>query len=451
MLSKFSFITSRRNFAHHARGLGVGGAGLLHFDGVFAEVGHSQVAQEQPAVAVRIGAHAAFALGREFGQFRFEPPIGIEEFLRLVALHPLLEDFDVLRLLVHLAHRHLMRAPRILGALAVDFLRAGPALRRAKNDHRPARALDAALPTRARGGLNAPNFRDGLVERGGHQLVHLRRLAAFDEDRRVAVAAEQLIQFLVADAREHAGVGNLVAVEMQNRQHRAVRRRVEKLVRMPARRERPGLRFAIADDGGHDEIGVVERRAIRVTERVTEFAPFVNGAGRFGRNVTRDAAGEGELFEQLLHPFLVLRDVRINFAVGSFEPRVGHDARSAVTGADDVDHVHVALLDDAIEMHVDEVQSRRRAPMADQARLHVFFLQRLLEERIVVEICLANRQVIRRAPPRVDFAEQDGFKRAFRGGRGAAGVGELFHSGAAHSAAGLREALFHGVVLWVLL
>ena len=80
-------------FAHHARGLGVGGAGLLHFDGVFAEIGHAQIAQEQAAIAMRVGTHAAFALGRDFGQFRFEAAIGVEEFLRLVALHPLVRGF----------------------------------------------------------------------------------------------------------------------------------------------------------------------------------------------------------------------------------------------------------------------------------------------------------------------------------------------------------------------
>jgi hypothetical protein len=124
-------------------------------------------------------------------------------------------------------------------------------------------------------------------------------------------------------------------------------------------------------DGGHDEVGVVERRAVGVTQCVAQLAAFVNGAGRFGRNVTGDAARERELFEQLLHPFLVLRDVRVNLAVGAFEPGVRHNARPAVTGADDVNHIHVALLDDAVEVHIDEIQSRRRAPMTDQARLHV--------------------------------------------------------------------------------
>ena len=67
---------------------------------------------------------------------------------------------------------------------------------------------------------------------------------------------------------------------------------IEKLVRVPARGERAGLRFAVADDGGHDEVGIVERRAVGVTQRVAEFAAFVNRAGRFRRDVTRNAARE---------------------------------------------------------------------------------------------------------------------------------------------------------------
>ena len=192
---------------------------------------------------------------------------------------------------------------------------------------------------------------------------------------------------------------------------------------MPARREGTRLRFAVADDRRHDQIGIVERCSIRVTERVPEFAAFVNRAWRFRRDVTRDSARKRELLEESLHPFFVLGDVRVNLAVGAFEPGIGDDARPAVTGADDVDHVEVALFDHAIEMHVDEVQARGRAPMADEARLHMLLLERLLEQRIVVEIGLANRQVIRRAPPRVDLAQQLGFKRAVRGGRGTAGVG----------------------------
>ena len=41
-----------------------------------------------------------------------------------------------------LGHRHLVRAPVVLGLLAVDLLRSRPALRRAQDDHRPVRPLD---------------------------------------------------------------------------------------------------------------------------------------------------------------------------------------------------------------------------------------------------------------------------------------------------------------------
>ena len=51
---------------------------------------------------------------------------------------------------------------------------------------------------------------------------------------------------------------------MQDRQHRAVCGRIEKLVRVPRRGQRSGLRLAIADDAGDDEIGVVEHSPERM-------------------------------------------------------------------------------------------------------------------------------------------------------------------------------------------
>ena len=44
--------------------------------------------------------------------------------------------------------------------------------------------------------------------------------------------------------------------------------------------------------------GVVEHRAERVAQRVAELAAFVDAAGRFRRDVARDAAGKRELPEQ---------------------------------------------------------------------------------------------------------------------------------------------------------
>ena len=71
-------------------------------------------------------------------------------------------------------------------------------------------------------------------------------------------------------------------------------------------------------------------------------------------------------------------------------------------GPVDVDHVEVARLDDPVQVDVDEVQPRRRAPVAEQPRLDVLQRERLLQQRIVEEIDLPDRQVVGGAPPGVD-------------------------------------------------
>ena len=76
--------------------------------------------------------------------------------------------------------------------------------------------------------------------------------------------------------------------------------------------------------------------------------------------------------------------------------------------ADDIDHVEVVLLDQPIEVHIEKVQSRRRAPMAEQPRLDVLELERGFEQGIVLQIDLPDREVIRGAPIGVHFPEKIG-------------------------------------------
>ena len=66
-----------------------------HVDRVVAEIRHPQVAQKNAAVGVGIRAHALFALGRKFGQFRFQAALLIEEFLRPVAFQPVFQQLEV--------------------------------------------------------------------------------------------------------------------------------------------------------------------------------------------------------------------------------------------------------------------------------------------------------------------------------------------------------------------
>ena len=101
----------------------------------------------------------------------------------------------------------------------------------------------------------------------------------------------------------------------------------------------------------------------------------------------------------------------IDLAVGPFQVRVGDHARRAVARPGDVDHVQIVLLDDAVEVDVDEVQPGRGAPVAQQPRLDVLAAQRLLQQRIVVEIDLADGQVVGRPPVGVHLSQQIGGKR----------------------------------------
>src|SRR5208337_492200 len=135
-------------------------------------------------------------------------------------------------------------------------------------------------------------------------------------------------------------------------------------------------------------------------------ATFVNRPRRGRRNVAGNSTGKRELLEQLLEPDFVLADVRINLTVGAFEVSIAHQRRAAVTGTGKVEHVQVILLDDPVQMHIDEVLARRRAPVSNHQHLHVRQFQRLLQQRVVVEINLADRKIVGGAPVGIYLVEQ---------------------------------------------
>src|SRR5215831_17600926 len=132
----------------------------------------------------------------------------------------------------------------------------------------------------------------------------------------------------------------------------------------------------------------------------------MDGARRFGGNVTRDATRKGELRKQPLHALLVLRDVWIHLTVGAFEVSVGDDARSPMPRTRDEQDVEVLLLNNAVEMDVDQIQAGRCPPVTEQTGFDVLALQPLAQQRIVVEINLPDGQVIGRAPVGIDVLEQ---------------------------------------------
>jgi hypothetical protein len=77
-----------------------------------------------------------------------------------------------------------------------------------------------------------------------------------------------------------------------------------------------------------------------------------------------------------------------------------------VSRAGEENDTEVLFLDDAVEMDVGEVQSGHGAPMAEQARFDMLARKRLLQERIIEEVNLADGEIVGRTPVGVDLVEQ---------------------------------------------
>src|SRR5579875_4154225 len=133
--------------------------------------------------------------------------------------------------------------------------------------------------------------------------MHHGWVVPFDEIWFVAVAAKEIPQVPVAHTPEHCGVVDLVAVQVQDWQDGAVARRIQKLVRMPARSKRPSLPLTISDHTADKQLRIVKCRSIGVGKRISQLAAFVNRSRRFRRDMTGNASRKRELLEELLHAF----------------------------------------------------------------------------------------------------------------------------------------------------
>ena len=151
-------------------------------------------------------------------------------------------------------------------------------------------------------------------------------------------------------------------------------------------------------------------------EGVAQLAALVDGAGGLGREVAGDAAGVGELAEELLEAGLVIGDVRTDLAVGAVEQGLGGASRSAVAGAHEEDGVLLVVGDEAVDVAKEEVHAGGGAPVADEAVLDVgaaevallaglLVDEVLLHQRVGAKVDLADREIVRGAPVLLDALE----------------------------------------------
>ena len=189
--SALSFITSRMNCALDARGLGLDRPRRGHLDRVVAEIGHPQIAQQQPAVGVRVGAHAALALRGQLGQLRPQaarrrrkaPPAGSSS--STVRGSAMCSGLSMSPIGTWCA-----RNVPSTGWPSTPSARSSPWACGGRSSASAGRSPEIPC-CRASFWIRLISAID-LVQRRGHQLVHRRPgSVAFDEIGRVAVAAER--------------------------------------------------------------------------------------------------------------------------------------------------------------------------------------------------------------------------------------------------------------------
>src|SRR5256885_69585 len=105
-----------------------------------------------------------------------------------------------------------MRAPRSFDLLSVHCLWPGPALWGSQHDHRPLGQIRSiALAGIA---LNAANLLHNVVERRGHQLMHLLRLMSLQEVSLPPVSGKQFCEVVIGHPAQDSRIGDLVSVQM---------------------------------------------------------------------------------------------------------------------------------------------------------------------------------------------------------------------------------------------
>ena len=105
--------------------------------------------------------------------------------------------------------------------------------------------------------------------------------------------------------------------------------------------------------------------------------------------------------KQAFHALFIRRNAWVHLTIGPFEVGVRDESGTTVSGAGDVDHVEVVLFDQPVQVNVDEVQTRCRSPVAEQARFDVLLCERLLQQRVVIEVDLTDGEVVGGPPIRI--------------------------------------------------
>src|SRR5580700_8766811 len=139
-----------------------------------------------------------------------------------------------------------MSPPEVLHFMAMHLFRPSPSLRGPKHDHRPTRQFRSRC-TAPGFVLNVVDLQDALLHYLRHTLMHGFRLISLHKVRRIAVAAHQALKLFTRNPCEYRWIRNLVSIQMEDWQNRAIAHRVKEFIRVPGSRKRTRLGFTVAD------------------------------------------------------------------------------------------------------------------------------------------------------------------------------------------------------------
>src|SRR5579884_587267 len=99
---------------------------------------------------------------------------------------------------------------------------------------------------------------------------------------------------------------------MKNGENSSIACWIQETDRFPRAFEWPRFCLSISDHRRNDQVRVIKGRAKRMREDIAKLAAFVNGTRSGHAHVAGDAAGCGELAEQVAQPISTLRNLRID-------------------------------------------------------------------------------------------------------------------------------------------
>jgi hypothetical protein len=231
-------------------------SGAVNLDRIVSEVGHSQGLPELTTVGNRIGAHSSAAFGNDRAEGLNGCARLIEETLRLVASHPVLEDLEMCRVSGGVSDGDLVSTPVTLQVIVVKLARSGPALRTSENDHGPQGSLGLARVTTFL--LDLSDLVHTVFERRGHGLMHRLNIVTLDKVWLPAVTDKEALEFSVRDSSKNSWVVDLIAVKVKNRQDSTINNGVKELVTVPGGSEGASLSLTITDHSKGNQIGVIK-------------------------------------------------------------------------------------------------------------------------------------------------------------------------------------------------